>query len=137
MIVSKIFFRARSARTVLVKWSIFRGGGYMHLTGRSNYAASSKDAGVDLVADPEKILDPRISGRILFLGLLDGRWNRAGKGIRFYAEADGNPDLDFGDAEEARQTVNLKDRATDIARYTAAFRTALDKAGFVPGRKAT
>lgn len=112
---------------------IYRGGGHMHLTGRDNYARSSADAGVDLVANPEGILDPRISGRILFKGLQDGRWNGQGKGIRAYAEADGNMDMDRDDLVAARRTVNIQDRAAEIASIAEAFERALIEAG-MPAR---
>jgi hypothetical protein len=109
---------------------VYRGGGHMHLTGRANYLASSADAGVDLTRTPEAILDPQISGRILFRGLLDGRWNAHGKGIHHYAMADGIPDLSFNEAAEARRTVNVQDKAREIAAAYGHFRAALAAAGW-------
>ena len=58
----------------------YYGRGHVQLTWRENYARSSDDAGVDLERDPDAMLDPVISARILIRGLIDGRWN--GKRLR-------------------------------------------------------
>jgi putative chitinase len=42
----------------------FRGGGDLQMTGRAAYAKFGAIAGVDLVADPDRIADPEISFRI-------------------------------------------------------------------------
>ncbi|MBD9449741.1 glycoside hydrolase family 19 protein [Rhizobium sp. RHZ01] len=60
---------------------VFYGRGQVQLTWLKNCDASSKDAGYDLVAYPDKMLDPVIDARVMIKGLLDGRWNGAGKGI--------------------------------------------------------
>lgn len=107
----------------------FRGGGHAHLTGRDNYARSSADAGVDLVENPEAILDPRISARVLILGLIDGRWNGRRKGVTYYEMLDGMPGLSEIEAVAARRTVNVQDRARAIAGYYRTFSAALEAAG--------
>jgi predicted chitinase len=107
----------------------YRGGGHPHLTGRDNYARSSVDAGVDLVENPEAMLDPRISARVLILGLLDGRWNARREGITHYEMLDGMPGLSELEAIAARRTVNIQDRAKDISGYYQAFDKALIAAG--------
>jgi len=60
---------------------------------------------------------------------MDGRWNGQGKGIRHYAEADGDPDMDHDDLVQARRTVNVQDKAAEIAGYAKAFEAALVVAG--------
>lgn len=96
----------------------YYGRGHVQLTWKSNYARSSADAGVDLVANPDAMLDPEISARILIKGLLDGRWNGHGRGIGYY--------LDRGDLKNARRTVNVLDRWARIARYHRKFLAALE-----------
>ena len=103
---------------------VYYGRGHVQLTWLDNYRKSSKDAGVDLVADPDKMLDPVISARVLFKGLLDGRWNGKGKGLRFY--------LDTGDVVGARRTVNVLDKASTIAGYHKSFLAAVNAGGGVP-----
>lgn len=99
---------------------VYYGRGHVQLTWLDNYRRSSPDAGVDLVRDPDAMLDPVISARILVLGLLDGRWNSQRHGLRHY--------LDRGDWRQARRTVNILDRADEIAgqgqRFLAAIRAA-------------
>ena len=42
----------------------FKGRGPIQLTGRANYAAASKDLGIDLVSHPERAADPDVAFRI-------------------------------------------------------------------------
>lgn len=102
---------------------VYYGRGHVQLTWLDNYRRSSADAGVDLVRDPDAMLDPVISARVLFLGLLDGRWNGAEHGVRHY--------LDRGDWAGARRAVNLMDKAEQISGYARAFHAAIVEAGGV------
>lgn len=132
--------RKRGPRSAVARYSqpagphghVYYGRGHVQLTWLENYAGSSADAGVDLVKTPDAMLDSRTSGRVLFKGLLDGRWNGRGIGLRAYANADGVAGLDHGDALEARRTVNGVDRAELIAGYFRQFMTAITAAGGVP-----
>lgn len=108
---------------------VYYGRGLPQLTWLENYARASADAGVDLVKQPDAMLDPVISARVLIRGIMDGRWNGQGRGIRFYAEADGDPDMDMDDLVAARRTVNVQDKAPAIARHAQAFEAALVAAG--------
>lgn len=103
---------------------VYYGRGLVQLTWLENYQACSKDAGVDLVAQPDAMLDPRISARILIRGLIDGRWNGARKGIAFYLPSNGAQDL-----KNARRTVNGTDRWDQIAAYYKDFHQAVTAAG--------
>jgi len=49
---------------------VFYGRGQTQLTWLKNYDASSNDGGYDLVAYPDKMLDPVISARVMIKGLL-------------------------------------------------------------------
>lgn len=107
---------------------VYYGRGYPQLTWLDNYAGSSKDAGVDLVKNPDAMLDPKISARVLILGIMDGRWNGQGKGLSHY---EGDDDfLSDTEAAQARRTVNVQDKAVLIAGYHRKFYNALTKAGF-------
>lgn len=103
---------------------VYYGRGPVQITWLENYAASSKDAGVDLVADPDAMLDPVIAPRVMWKGLLDGRWNGRKLGLRAY--------LDKGDVLGARRTVNIQDKAADIAAYHRRFLACVTAAGGVP-----
>lgn len=45
----------------------YKGRGFLQITGRANYAAYGAKLGLDLVADPDKALEPTVSARILAL----------------------------------------------------------------------
>ena len=100
---------------------VYYGRGQVQLTWLDNYRKSSADAGVDLVKYPDKVLDPEIGARVLIKGLLDGRWNGRGHGLRYY--------LDQGDLINARRTVNITDKASTIAGYHRAFLAAINAGG--------
>ncbi len=108
---------------------VYYGRGHVQLTWLDNYRRSSADAGVDLVKNPDAMLDPVISARVLILGLIDGRWNGRGHGIQHYEDMDGLPGLSEVEAIAARRTVNVQDKAPLIARYYRAFDQALVVAG--------
>lgn len=115
---------ARYAKPTGPHGHVYYGRGHVQLTWLENYEGSSADAGVDLVRYPDKMLDPVISARVMIKGLLDGRWNGRGKGLRFY--------LDQGDLMGARRTVNITDKWQTIAGYHRAFLKAIEAAGGVP-----
>lgn len=108
---------------------VYYGRGHVQLTWLDNYRRSSADAGVDLVANPDAMLDPRISARVLILGLMDGRWNGRGQGVDDYEDMDGISGLSEVEAIAARRTVNAQDRAAEIASYYRAFDAALVAGG--------
>lgn len=119
---------AKYARPTGPYGHVYYGRGYPQLTWMENYADSSDDAGVDLVKDPDAMLDPVISARVLIRGIMDGRWNGRGHGLDYYEGADHF--LSDAEAEEARRTVNVKDKARLIAGYHRKFYDALTAAGW-------
>lgn len=112
---------AKYARPVGSHGHVYYGRGHVQLTWMDNYRASSADAGTDLVRNPDKMLDPEISARVLIKGLLDGRWNGRKKGLRYY--------LNKNDLEGARRTVNVTDKWGTIAGYYRAFLAAIEAGG--------
>ena len=109
---------------------VYYGRGHVQLTWLDNYRRSSAAAGVDLVADPDAMLEPEISARVLIKGLIDGRWNGRGKGIAHYLPTNGRDDL-----KNARRTVNITDKWDVIAGYYKNFLAALQAAGGVPKKR--
>jgi len=109
---------------------VYYGRGLVQLTWLHNYRNSSADAGVDLVKNPDAMLDPRISARVLIRGLIDGRWNGRGKGVAYYEMLDGLPGLSEIEAIAARRTVNVQDKASLIAGIYRSFSAALEAGGW-------
>ena len=117
---------ARYGKPVAPHGHVYYGRGLVQLTWADNYKRSSGDAAADLFAEPDLMLDPTISARVLIRGLLDGRWNAAGKGIAHYLPTDG-----ADDAQNARRTVNVTDRWQEIGGHYRMCRAAVEAAGGV------
>lgn len=102
----------------------FRGRGHVQLTGRRNYLFVGKEIGIDLLANPERALDPATSARILVVGMMRGWFT--GKGLNNYID-----DVEEADVEElkefvaARRTVNGTDKAAVIGGYALKFEAAI------------
>lgn len=93
---------------------MFRGRGYVQITGRRNYAKASHIVGVDLVASPDRALEARIAGQIIIAGMRDGWFT-------------GKRMADYADFKSMRRVVNGTDKAAMIAGYAETFLAALQK----------
>ena len=101
---------------------LFRGRGYVQITGRANYqnmtgrlALSGDD---DLLLHPELALQPDISYRIMSYGMRRGSFT--GKKLGDYINDAGC------DYQQARRIINGLNRADDIAGYAASFESSLE-----------
>ncbi len=108
---------------------VYYGRGYVQLTWLENYEKQSKKLGIDLVQFPDEALKPEIAIHILVRGMMDGDFNKGGTGpgLSFYVN---ETKQDFG---EARRTVNIQDRAAEIAGFANIFLSALQKARAAQG----
>lgn len=102
---------------------LFRGRGYVQITGRRNYAFASEKLGVDFVGHPDRVMEPRLAVAILFDGMDEGWFT--GKKLTNYI-SDGKADY-----VNARRIINGTDKANLIAGYAKAFEKALRDAGYV------
>jgi hypothetical protein len=91
---------------------LFRGRGYVQITGRANYLRASQKLGVDLIINPDAALNPEVAARILVKGCSDGWFT--GKKLS-----------DYSDYVNMRRVVNGTDRAEQIAGYAREFEKAL------------
>lgn len=98
---------------------LFRGRGYVQITGRRNYTFAGDKLNLDLVKDPDLALRPDVAARILYRGMIDGWFTGVGLG-RFL---DGKTDY-----RNARKVVNGLDKADKIAGYALIFEKALREA---------
>ena len=101
---------------------VYYGRGYVQLTWHENYQKQSRKLGIDLEQFPDEALRPEIGIHILVRGMMDGDFNGRGHGLPFYVN---EAKQDF---VNARRTVNVLDRASEIAGFANVFLSALQRA---------
>lgn len=97
------------------------GRGYPQLTGRANYAKASEALGVDLVASPERALEPAIAAQVMIWGMSTGGFT--GRKLADYLPAEGPATLE--QFVPARRIINGTDRAGDVGGFALNFQKAL------------
>lgn len=70
--VREAFWKNEAWRSKNLRYWPFYGRGLVQLTWEANYKKASELVGVDLVADPDKAMDPKISVKVLFDGIERG-----------------------------------------------------------------
>ncbi len=95
------------------------GRGYVQLTWKNNYKAMSAPSvtGVDLVADPDRALEPDIASKVMFYGMEHGSFT--GKKLADYFSGA------KADWVNARRIINGLDKASTIAGYGKQFYAAI------------
>lgn len=99
----------------------FHGRGYPQVTGRANYARASKELGVDLIARPERMLEPEIAAKVMRRGMTEGWFT--GKSFASYLPSTGAATMP--QFISARRIINGQDCAAEIASYAVQFQKAL------------
>ncbi|MGB7442900.1 MAG: LysM peptidoglycan-binding domain-containing protein [Coleofasciculaceae cyanobacterium] len=92
---------------------LFKGRGYVQITGRSNYQLWSDSLGIDLVANPKRAAEPEIAAKILVQGMRDGSFT--GVKLSNYINT---AKRDF---KNARRVINGLDQASKIARTAEGY----------------
>jgi hypothetical protein len=101
---------------------LYRGRGYVQLTGRANYAKAGAKLGLDLIRLPDLALVPANAAQILVVGMLDGWFT--GKSLSSYIT------LSSSDFVNARRIINGMDRADLIAGYAKEYDALLKAEGY-------
>ena len=96
---------------------LYRGRGYVQITGRANYEKLGMAAGVDILTFPDKALEPDTAFKIMVSSMMSGLFT--GKSLYTYIH-DG-----VCDYMEARRIINGKDQAEKIAKYAFTFEKIL------------
>lgn len=99
--------------------NIFYGRGDVQLTWYDNYWKAGQKLGLNLIQNPELVLQPEVSAKILVLGMVEGWFT--GKKLSDYFNA-------TTDYIEARRIVNILDKAELIAGYALLFKKAFEAA---------
>lgn len=96
--------------------------GYVGLTWQRNYIRAGKRLDVDLTTDPDRAMDPQYAVPILIVGCMEGWFT--GKKIPDYIT------LRKSDFVGAREVVNRRDRAHEIAAIARKYDAALLAEGY-------
>lgn len=113
--------RADLGNTQVGDGYLYRGRGLPQLTGRGRYAFVGQQLGIDLVGNPDRMLDLEISATVLVRGLLGGWFTR--KKLS-----------DYDDLVNKRRAINgdVTANGAKIADIASDFRDALLEAGYNP-----
>lgn len=115
--------RAEAFRKTL-RYYPYYGRGLVQLTWKANYAKASDVVGEDLVAKPDRALDPYNSVAILFSGM-EGGWF-TGKDLDDYIDLSDESDTeDLREFANARRIVNGTDRQVEIGKIALSFERCL------------
>jgi putative chitinase len=98
------------------------GRGYVQLTWERNYIHAGKQLGLDLTTNPESVMVPDVSAKILVTGSLEGWFT--GKKLGDYIT------LSNSDFKGARRIINGTDKASAIATIARAYDAALKVSGY-------
>ncbi|PBB75217.1 hypothetical protein CK227_10520 [Mesorhizobium sp. WSM4308] len=101
---------------------LFRGRGYVQLTGRANYARAGKELAIDLLRQPDLALLSANAAQIIVLGMVEGWFT--GKKLSDYINS---AKSDFANA---RRVINGTDKADLIAGYAKQYDTLLIADGY-------
>lgn len=94
-----------------------RGRGYPQTTGLINYTYFSKRLGIDLVKNPDLMLDRQVAYQTMIIGMTEGRFT--GKKLLDYINDQKTAYL------YARRIINGLDHASEIAAHAKTFERAL------------
>ena len=96
---------------------LYRGRGYVQITGKDNYIRVGKLIGVNLIVEPDLALNKTYAIKIMLGGMKNGWFT--GKKLSDYI---GKSNADY---VNARRIINGTDKAIQIARYATIFEKAL------------
>jgi putative chitinase len=98
------------------------GRGYVQLTWEANYIKAGKSLGLDLITDPDVVMEPGVSAKILVRGSKQGWFT--GKRLDHYIT------LKRSNFRGARRIINGTDKAAEIAKIAKAYDKALLAKGY-------
>ena len=96
---------------------LYRGRGFVQITGKANYKKAKDKLGEDFVTYPDRALIPASAAKIIVLGMTEGWFTR--KKLSDYLTPTKT------DYVSARRIVNGTDKAQTIASYAKTFEQAL------------
>lgn len=120
--VREAFWLSEAWRKKNLRYYPHYGRGYVQLTWLRNFVFAGEKLGVDLVTDPDVVMQPAIAAKILVRGSLEGWFT--GKKLSDYIT------LAKSDFVGARRIINGTDRAATIAAIARDYDKALTADGY-------
>lgn len=120
--VREAYWLSEDWRKKNLRYYPWYGRGFVQLTWEDNYIKAGKKLGLNLTSNPDVVMDPEISAKILVIGMKEGWFT--GKKLSDYITLKRS---DFGNA---RRIVNGTDKAKEIASLAAKYDNELMKAGY-------
>jgi len=120
--VVEAYWLSETWRKNNLRYYPWHGRGFVQLTWEANYKKASRELGIDFIADPDKLLEPENSAKILVKGSMEGWFT--GKGIPNYIT------LSKSDFVGARRVINGVDKKHEIAGIARQYDVELKKMGY-------
>jgi hypothetical protein len=120
--VREAFWLSEDWRKKNLRYYPWYGRGFVQLTWEQNYHRASKELGIDLTTDADKVMEPEISAEILVVGSRDGWFT--GKKLADYIT------LQKSNYRGARRIINGTDKAAAIAEIAREYEEALLAEGY-------
>jgi hypothetical protein len=125
--VREAFWLSESWRRKNLRYYPWYGRGFVQLTWERNYIKAGNELGLDLTTDPDKVMEPVVSAKILVHGSAKGWFT--GKKLSDYIT------LSKSDFVGARRIINGTDKARQIAKIARQYDADLKAIGY--GEKQT
>lgn len=120
--VKEAYWLSEDWRSRNLRYYPWYGRGFVQLTWKSNYIKAGKELNLDLTTDPNKVMEPEVSAKILVAGSMGGWFT--GKAIPDYIT------LKKSDFVNARKVINGTDKAMTIASLANQYDKALKLEGY-------
>ena len=124
--VREAFWLSEAWRKRNLRYWPWYGRGYVQLTWEDNYIFAGKQLKLDLTTNPDVVMQPDVSAKILVTGMVEG-WFRKGKKLSTFTTYEGMRDIINGDmAKVSKDTGKRID--VSIADLARAYEKALPDA---------
>lgn len=125
--VVEAFWKSDNWRRKNLRYYPWHGRGFVQLTWEANYRKAGQKLGLDLLSNPDAVLEPQCSAKILVIGSMEGWFT--GKKVGDYIT------LTNSNFRGARRVINGSDKANQIAKIAKDYDVELKKCGY--GEKPT
>lgn len=120
--VVEAFWKSEAWRKRNLRYYPWHGRGFVQLTWERNYKLASTKLNVDLIANPDKALDPGIAAEVLVTGMVEGWFTT--KRLSDYIT------LAKSDFKSARHIINGNDKDDEIADIARQYDADLKREGY-------